>query len=86
MEEKEEGDDRDETLCRLSFKSSLELFTGAARNLFRMHTTEGEVPGRVNALSVRNAAVADKFIANINLSRYANRAVFNAPEIKVPKG
>jgi len=47
--EEEEDDDRDETLCRLSFKSSLELFTGAARNLFRMHTTEGEVPGRVNA-------------------------------------
>lgn len=33
-----------------------------------------------------NAAVTDKFIANINLSRYANRSVFNAVEIKAPKG
>lgn len=52
-QEEEEDDDRDETLCRLSFKSPLELFTGAAQNLFRMHMTEGEVPDRVNALSLQ---------------------------------
>lgn len=51
------------------------------------HAHDGRRSARSReCIIVCNAAVADKFIANINLSRYANRAVFNAPEIKVPKG